>query len=100
MIKITARLTDQFVGICTAHSPPKSVSGIIIKGSSTVFVNNLAEARLTDTCLGDCGHTGPIITASGTVFDENLPVARVTDKVGPPFDATIVKGSPNDFTGD
>jgi uncharacterized Zn-binding protein involved in type VI secretion len=51
-----ARVTDQ----CVCVRPPD----VIVKGSATVFVNNLMAARITDMTA----HGGVIVTGCATVI--------------------------------
>lgn len=57
----------------------------IIKGASTVMINNMPAARATDTTtpctLPGCvpGGPGMIAKGSGTVMIENMPAARSDD---------------------
>jgi len=95
-----ARLTDIWVGICCCHPPAPCIpmSGPIVTASPTRTVNNLGQARLTDTTIGWCGHPGIIVTGSPTAKTDNLPDARITDSVTGCNIGVIVTGSPDHTT--
>jgi hypothetical protein len=78
----TSRITDLWAGVCSCHRTPKSTTGVLITGASTVNKENLASSRLTDIVLSSCGHVSPVILASSTVYHESLASARITDLVG------------------
>jgi uncharacterized Zn-binding protein involved in type VI secretion len=81
-----ARVGDIGVGKCRAGHPgfpvgtPKDFVTTFITGASTVFLNNVPMAVISDT-IGetDCGHTTTAISGSSTVFAENKPVHRLSD---------------------
>jgi hypothetical protein len=95
-----ARLGDTGVGICCCHSGCIDMTGILIEGSGNVFTNGIQQSRLTDTVLGNCGHTAIMITSSSTVFTNGLGTSRITDQFsGSCFTGQIVEGSGNVSTG-
>ena len=59
-----SRLTDKFEGICTCHPTPIPMTGEIITCSPDAKSEGLGVARIGDTVLGGCGHTGTISTGS------------------------------------
>ncbi|MFL6712416.1 MAG: PAAR domain-containing protein [Sulfurifustis sp.] len=77
--------------------------GLIVKGSTNVFINFLPAARATDThaCLmpplAGPHPSNPIAQGSKTVLINNLPAARQLDKTG--CGAAIVSGSANVLIG-
>lgn len=79
-----ARVLDTFIGTCCCHSKPtcRSVTGIIVQGTPLHTVDYLNNARITDTVLASCGHTGLIVSASTKVISAGLGNARLADSVG------------------
>lgn len=61
-----ARIGDTWTGICTCHPIPIPMSGTIISGSPDTFSEGKAVARIGDTTIGTCGHTGVIVTGSAS----------------------------------
>lgn len=105
MSKPTARLGDKHEGICDHGSIccPHNVTGTIIEGSSSIFVNGKPIARKGDKVIHDCPHcgTGYINVGSSTVHSNVKPTARIGDEViYPGGKGVIIEGSPNVFTGD
>lgn len=92
-----ARLTDRTMGTCFCHVVPLSIGGSIVTASTDTFANNLGVARVTDTVLADCGHTGTIVTGSPDTFANGLKVARVGDTTQGCYVAQIVTGSPDTY---
>ena len=74
---------------------PKEVCGMIITGSSDIFINNrpAARAHVDRTICSKHSGTPPIATGSATVIFNNMPAARVDDKIS--CGAVIVEGSPD-----
>lgn len=95
MTRFVARLGDSTYGVCKIHN--KQVSGIIISASSDSDCNGRGIARLGDTVLADCGHTGTIISASPDTICNNRGVARLGDNTSGDYIATIISAS-SDFT--
>lgn len=93
----SARLTDIWSGICCCHPPIPCIgmTGPIITGSPNCNSGGLAQARLTDMTIGQCGHPGTIVTASPTVNANGLGKARIGDQVTGCNIGVIVTGSPN-----
>lgn len=91
-----ARLTDLWQGICCCHPPIPCIpmSGPIITASPNHESSNLRVARLNDTTIGWCGHTGTIVTASTTSITNNRGKARVTDAVTGCNIGNIITGDP------
>ena len=89
-----ARVGDRTQGTCYhgSHLTPLSTGGTIIEGSDKVITNGKRTARIGDTVLADCGHTGTIVTGSGKdIADDGAkPVARINDSVSGTYVATIV----------
>ena len=95
----TARVGDRTCGVCShpSHLIPISIGGVIVTGSTNSFCNGLPIARIGDTVMSYCGHTGHIVTGSMQTFFQALNVAKVGDKTAGVYVATIVQGSPNTF---
>lgn len=89
-----ARLGDPSVGVCAIHGPR---AGNIVTASPNVFANNIPVARLGDTVLASCGHTGILVTGSPNDYANNLLVARIGDSTAGIYVATIVGASPDVF---
>ena len=94
------RLTDLWSGICCCHPPDPciSMSGIIITASGNAGSGALAQARLTDMVIGDCGHPGWIVTSSGKNFTNTLGKARVGDQVTGCTIGQLITGAPKHTT--
>ena len=92
-----ARLGDCTHGICYAHSTPIKVSGKIISASSDTYCDTLGIARLGDTVLAECGHTGTIISASENALCNDLGIARLGDNIAGKYVATIISASTTTF---
>jgi len=92
-----ARLYDIWSGVCVCHNPPIAMSGPIITASGDTNTNadGRGQARLLDTTIGGCGHTGIIITGSSNVICNGRGVARLGDSVTGCNVGTIVTASPN-----
>lgn len=90
-----ARVGDVCVGTCAGHppSPPIPMSGKILTGSGTTMIEGKPVARVGDTVMGDCGHTGTIVKGSSATVADGKPVARIGDSVSGVFTATIVAGA-------
>ena len=88
-----ARVGDHIEGYCTIHNT--TVTGTIITGSSTLFINDIAVARVGDTCLGSCGHTCTIKTGNNNVINEGKAVARLGDETEGNIIGTIVSANLN-----
>lgn len=96
MARGVARLRDRTDGTCShpSHPVPIRTGGKIITASGDTSANGRGVARLNDTVLTDCGHTGKIITASGTNKTNGRPTARLNDRIGRgDYVATIVSAS-------
>jgi uncharacterized Zn-binding protein involved in type VI secretion len=92
-----ARLGDCTHGICYEHSTPIKVSGKIISASSDTYCDTLGIARLGDTVLANCGHTGTIISASENTKCNDLGIARLGDNIAGKYVATIISASTTAF---
>ena len=97
----SSRLTDMWVGICCCHSDPtcESMGGWIITGSADTISGGLPQARLTDTTVGYCGHTGLIVTGAPTTFSNGLPAARIGETVTGCNIGTVITGNPSHNIG-
>lgn len=96
-----SRITDigdgpECADLSNAH---RNYTTTYITGASTVFINNLAVVRITDSGEQSCGHTSTAITGSATVFVENLAVHRIADvgEGGAGDTYTSITGSPDVF---
>lgn len=94
-----ARVGDRTFGTCShpSHRRPIQIGGTIIAGAPNVTAGNIADARIGDGVLTDCGHFDLIITASPNVISNGLGTARVGDSTGALgiYNAVIITGSPN-----
>lgn len=89
-----ARLNDLVTGVCTAHpNGPIPAVGYIASAAATVTAEGLPIARLGDTVVTACGHSGLIASASASVLAEGAPVARVGDTVSGVFSGQIGTGA-------
>lgn len=89
-----ARLNDLTTGICSAHSTgPIPAVGYVASAAATVTAEGIPVARLGDTVISACGHTGIIASASPSVFAEGAPVARVSDTHSGAFTGQLGAGS-------
>jgi uncharacterized Zn-binding protein involved in type VI secretion len=72
-----------WTGQCCCHSNPTCISmtGRVLTGSPNVFTSGVAQSRLTDITIGECGHTGRLITGSSTVFANGIKKGLVTSLV-------------------
>ena len=92
-----ARIGDQFVGICTNHSPgpPVAITGII-QNTPQDFVNDVGELVAVDGSSGQasCGHTGFVQASSVLTFINGIKIALLGDHViGNGINANIISGS-------
>lgn len=90
-----ARLGDSTHGTCYKHDSPIQVGGKIISASADTDCNGRGVARLNDTVLADCGHTGTIVSASADTTCNNRGVARLGDTTTGDYKATIISASPD-----
>ena len=88
-----AKLGDTVVGICSGHVPPIPMSGTVMGGSKTL-ISNSPGAKMGDTVLANCGHSGTIISGDPKVLLENVPAAQIGSSVVGTFNGTIISGSP------
>jgi uncharacterized Zn-binding protein involved in type VI secretion len=98
MSRGVARLGDYTIGVCKCHKTPIITGGRIITASSDVITNNRGTARLGDTVLANCGHTGLICTASDKTITNNRGTARLGDNTSGCYNATIITASSDRFT--
>lgn len=95
-----ARLNDLVTGICSAHPHgPIPAVGYIASASATVTAEGLPVARLGDTVITACGHSGLIASGSATVTAEGAPVARVGDTVSGAVTGQIGAGAARTLSG-
>lgn len=94
-----ARTGDRTFGTCVhpSHERPIQVGGTIVTGAPSVTAGNIADARITDLVVTDCGHTDIIISASPGVTSRNLGTARLGDATGGfgIYFSTIITASTN-----
>ena len=97
----SARVGDIWVGQCCCHSDPTCIpmSGVIVTGSPNDISSGSPQARLTDTTIGTCGHTGIIVTSSSNCLANSLGKARVGDQVTGCNIGVIVTGNPVHIVG-
>ena len=88
-----ARVTDQVVGVCCAHSPCISTTGVIAQGAATVNAEGQLVARIGDTVVLACGHSAIIVSGSPTVITEGIGTSRLGDTVGGVFTGMISTGA-------
>jgi len=79
----SSRIADEWIGICCCHNDPTCVSmgGFITTGSGNAKSGGLSQARLTETTIGWCGHTGMVISASNTSRTNSLGKTRIGENV-------------------
>lgn len=94
-----SRLTDQWSGTCTCHSPPIAMTGEITSASPDHFSGGLAVARVGDTVTGGCGHTGVIDSGSGTNFTNGKGKAHVGSTTTGCLIGSITTGNPKHIIG-
>lgn len=92
-----ARLGDFTNGVCYCHDEPIPVSGEIITSSNTTKVNNLGVARVGDTVMATCGHTGVIVTGKDTHLVDGVKVARLGDTFEGCYIGEIITASEDTF---
>lgn len=92
-----ARLGDSTYGVCNCHDEPITVGGKIISASEDVFVNGRGVARIGDTVMADCGHTGKIISGKEDDFVNGRSVARLGDRFTGCYDGNIISASEDTF---
>jgi uncharacterized Zn-binding protein involved in type VI secretion len=92
-----ARLDDETIGVCYCHDDPITVSGRIITASDDHYTNGRGTARLGDTVLANCGHTGVIVTSKETEFVNNRGIARLEDEFEGCYIGKIVTASEDTF---
>lgn len=105
-----ARLGDLVEGMTTGehhgHTPPHDpckLTGIIVQGSSNVFINGKPASfignKVEETdCCGD--GIGSLLIGSSSVFINGLPAVRLGDLTKPHNGtAKVIKGSDNVFIG-
>lgn len=90
-----ARLDDETYGFCTSHN--KNVSGRIITASEDHLTNGRGTARIGDTVLADCGHTGDIVTGKEDQFVNGQGVARLEDTFDGIYKGEIITASEDTF---
>lgn len=97
-----ARLGDRTIGTCShpSHKKPITTGGTIISGAPTVTSGKLADARIGDFVITDCGHLDIIIMGSPTVTANGLGTARIGDSTGGlgVYVAIIITGNPRTTT--
>lgn len=91
-----ARVGDRTFGTCShpSHSSPIQIGGTIISGAPSVTSGNIADARIGDGVITDCGHFDVIISGSPTVISNGIGTARVGDRTGGRgiYNAVIITG--------
>lgn len=92
-----ARLDDRTTGICYCHTSPIQVGGKIVTGSDDVLTNGRKTARVGDTVLADCGHTGIIVTGKDDQFANDMKVARLDDEFEGCYIGHIIEASEDTF---
>ena len=97
----SARLTDEWTGICCCHKDPPCIGmgGWIITGSPDTLSGGLSQARLTDTTVGYCGHTGIVVTGAPSTLANGLPEARLGDEVVGCNIGNVITGNPSHIVG-
>lgn len=96
-----ARLGDRTFGTCShpSHNSPIAIGGTIVSAATSVGANSQGSARLGDTVVTDCGHTGVIVSSSGSVSAEFRSIARLSDQVAGDYSAVIVSSSTDVSSG-
>jgi uncharacterized Zn-binding protein involved in type VI secretion len=75
------------------------MGGWIITGSPNALSGGLPQARLTDTTVGYCGHTGIIVTGASKAFCNGLSHARIGDQVTGCNIGQVITGNPTHIVG-
>ena len=88
-----ARLTDKFSGVCTCHPIPIPMTGEIITCSPNAKSEGLGVARIGDTVLGLCGHTGTIVSGSTSNKTNGKYKAFIGSQVTGCLVGTIISGA-------
>jgi len=86
-----ARLNDLTTGICSAHSTgPIPAVGYVASAAANVTAEGIPVARLGDTVISACGHTGIIASASPSVLVEGNAIARSGELVSGSMNGHLV----------
>lgn len=88
-----AKVGDIAVGVCSGHLIPIGVSGVIVKGESTVLTNGIPTAAVGDIVCFSCGHVGVIVSGTSITTMKGKKVAMIGSNVVGAMVATIVSGS-------
>lgn len=91
-------MMDIGVGICTGHSPPIPMTGIIIATATKTLTNSLPTALSNDLVVGGCGHVGQLIATTIKLITQNKRTVRMSDPFTGTFSGTIVTGSPTVYS--
>ena len=93
---------DLWEGICCCHDDPtcEPMSGPITSGSTYSISGNYGQARLRDTTVGWCGHTGEIVTGAPYAIIEGTRKSRVGDQVDGCNIGVLSTGLANGSIGD
>lgn len=97
MGRAMARLGDKCYGVCTSHTTPITVEGLIISASETFKMNGRGVARLGDKVRSNCGHEGIIYTGDETTYIDGRPHARLGDKFKGEYTGEIISVSEDGF---
>ena len=92
-----SRLMDTTIGVCVGHTTPIPATGFVITSQMTVMANGLPVARLLDTVISTCGHTGVIVSGSPKVFISGLPAARFGSQFVGTYTGIVIGSSSNVF---
>jgi hypothetical protein len=96
----TSRLIDMWIGICCCHPPFPCIpmGGYIITGSANITSSGQAQARLIETTIGFCGHTGIVISASPNINANTLGKAKIAETVVGCNIGIVITGNPSHNT--
>lgn len=79
-------------GVCTCHDTPRTVSGVVISGASTVLAKGRPMAQIGSIVKGSCGHTAIIISGSANVLALGRSTAYLGSQFKGCYSGTVVSG--------
>jgi hypothetical protein len=94
------RVGDIGIGVCAAHTSPRSCVVTLVSGAPTANVNGLNTATAITVGVSSCGHASIVLSFSALAKAENAGIHRVGDVGALPGGLyTLVTGSPNSRAG-
>ncbi len=85
-------LPESCVGVCTAHSNPIPMTGMITVGSGNLTAYGSEVCLVGATVTGNCGHTGTITSGASKTSKGGVPLAIVGSSFSGNFSGTVVLG--------